>query len=123
MEFKKLIPMLWTDKLNESLEFYTGILGFTQGERRDDWGWAAVYRDDIEIMLAVPNEHIPFERSIFTGTFYIYTDQVDELWEDIKEKVKVLYPIDDFEYGMREFAIYDNNGYMLQFGKSMNEDG
>jgi hypothetical protein len=26
------------------------------------------------------------------------------------------YTIENFEYGMREFAIYDNNGYMLQFG-------
>jgi hypothetical protein len=24
--------------------------------------------------------------------------------------------MEDFAYGMREFAIYDNNGYMLQFG-------
>jgi hypothetical protein len=30
--------------------------------------------------------------------------------------VKIAYPMEDFEYGMREFAIYDNNGYMLQFG-------
>ena len=24
--------------------------------------------------------------------------------------------MEEFHYGMREFAIYDNNGYMLQFG-------
>ena len=26
---------------------------------------------------------------------------------------------EDFEHGMREFAIYDNNGYMLQFGQEI----
>jgi hypothetical protein len=29
----------------------------------------------------------------------------------------VVYPIEDFSYGMREFAIRDNSGYILQFGK------
>jgi len=28
----------------------------------------------------------------------------------------VVYPIESFDYGMREFAIRDNNGYILQFG-------
>lgn len=30
---------------------------------------------------------------------------------------RVCYPIEDFHYGMREFAIFDNNGYLLQFGQ------
>jgi len=35
----------------------------------------------------------------------------------LKDKVRVCYPLENFEYGMREFAIYDNNGYLLQFGQ------
>jgi hypothetical protein len=27
--------------------------------------------------------------------------------------------MEDFEYGMREFAIRDNNGYILQFGQEI----
>jgi len=33
--------------------------------------------------------------------------------------VRICYPIETFEYGMREFAIYDNNGYLLQFGEAV----
>jgi hypothetical protein len=33
----------------------------------------------------------------------------------------VCYGIEDFFYGMREFAIYDNNGYLLQFGQPISE--
>ncbi len=29
------------------------------------------------------------------------------------------YLIENFEYGLREFAIYDNNGDPLQFGKEL----
>jgi hypothetical protein len=44
---------------------------------------------------------------------------VSALWTSIKDAVKVCYPMEDFHYGMREFAIYDNNGYMLQFGSPL----
>ena len=37
----------------------------------------------------------------------------------MKDKAEVVYPIEDFDYGMREFAIRDNNGYLLQFGQEI----
>jgi uncharacterized glyoxalase superfamily protein PhnB len=46
-------------------------------------------------------------------------ENVDGIYEDLKKKVKLVYPIEDFEWGMREFAIYDNNGYILQFGEEI----
>jgi hypothetical protein len=42
---------------------------------------------------------------------------VDGLWQRLKDRARVCYPIENFEYGMRELAIYDNNGYLLQFGQ------
>ena len=39
------------------------------------------------------------------------------MWWKLKDKARVCYGIEIFEYGMREFAIYDNNGYLLQFGQ------
>jgi len=53
---------------------------------------------------------MPFDAPAFTGS---------ELWNSLKDVVKVCYPMEDFFYGMREFAIYDNNGYMLQFGSPL----
>jgi len=41
-------------------------------------------------------------------------DQVNALWERLKDRCKIEYPIEDFEYGMGEFAIRDNSGYLLQ---------
>ena len=42
--------------------------------------------------------------------------------EAVKDKAKIVYPLEDFEWQMREFAIYDNNGYMLQFGQDISTD-
>jgi len=117
MQFKILRPILWTEALDQTITFYTEILGFTCGERNEEWGWAALHRDEVEIMLARPNEHTHFERPQFTGSFYTQVDDVDTLWAELKPKARVCYEIENFEWGMREFAIYDNNGYILQFGQ------
>jgi len=119
MKLNSLRPVIWTDKFNETIDFYTEMIGFTVGERNNEWGWASLYKDGVEIMLAKPNEHIPFEKPAFTGSFYFNTDQIDEVWEHLKDKVKICYEIENFEWEMREFAIYDNNGYVLQFGQNI----
>ena len=75
--------------------------------------------DNIELMISLPNTHIDFQKPIFTGSFYFNLENVDLLWQNIKEKVTVCYPLENFDYGMREFGIYDNNGYLLQFGQEI----
>ena len=119
MKLTNLTPMLWTEQLDETVNFYTNMLGFTCGDKDETWGWASLYKDQVEIMLAKPNAHASFEKPVFTGSFYFTTDEVDALWNELKDKVKVCYPIEDFEWQMREFAIYDNNGYLLQFGQEI----
>jgi uncharacterized glyoxalase superfamily protein PhnB len=121
MQFKSLRPMLWTAALDETIAFYTQVLDFTCGERNEEWGWAALHRDEVEVMLARPNEHTPFERPGFTGSFYMIVDDVDALWEELKGKANLCYEIENFEWGMREFAVYDNNGYLLQFGQQVDQ--
>ena len=119
MRFTDLRPMLWTEKLEETIDFYVNTLGFICGEKNTEWRWASLYKDDIAIMLAGPNAHSKFDGPKFTGSFYINTDNVDALWEQLKAKVKICYSIDTFEWQMREFAIYDNNGYIIQFGQDL----
>ena len=119
MKITELRPMLWTEDLHESVKFYTETLGFRADEVKDEWGWASLSIDEVGIMLARPNQHTPFDKLGFTGTFYFNTDDVEAMWAKVKDKAKICYGIEDFEHGMREFAIYDNNGYMLQFGQEI----
>ncbi len=120
MKFRNLIPMLYTADINGTIAFYCDVLKFELDEYNADWGWCAMHNNGAHIMFALPNEHTPFEDgSKFTGSFYIYTEEVDVVWEQLKAITKVCYDIADFEHGMREFAIYDNNGYLLQFGKEI----
>ena len=119
MTLQKLIPILYTEQLKETVDFYEHTLGFTCVAQQDNWEWAQLQLDSVELMLSKPNQHFSFDKPSFTGSFYIKTDKVDELWEKLKNHVKVCYPIENFSYGMREFAIYDNNGYIIQFGQEI----
>lgn len=117
MKLKGLVPMLWTQDLESSILFYRDVLGFACVGRME--GWASLRKDDVELMLSLPNAHETFDKIQFTGSFYFHPENVEEVWERVKDKARVVYPPEDFEYGMREFAIRDNNGYILQFGQEI----
>ena len=118
MAFKSLRPIIWTKDLQKTTKFYKK-LGFKIADQNEDWIWACLQKDDVEIMLAYPNEGADFERANFTGSFYFVVDNVDELWNQVKDDCEVVYEIETFEWDMREFSIYDNNGYILQFGQEI----
>jgi uncharacterized glyoxalase superfamily protein PhnB len=117
MNLNKLTPLLYTNRLKETVDWYVNELGFTCSDFVNEYGFARVQLHGVDIMLALPNEHIPFKEPHFTGSFYINTNNADAWWEKLKDKCKVCYPIETFDYGMREFAVYDINGYLLQFGQ------
>jgi len=118
MKLKAVRPMLWTREVKETITFYEQQLGFSCVAFSEEWSWAALRRDDIEIMVCLPPEPETFEQPVFTGSLYLLLDEgVDQLWEALRTKVRVCYELETFDYGMREFAVYDNNGYLLQFGQ------
>jgi len=117
MKFQSLMPILRTHNLQQSMAFYCDRLGFKCTQKTDDW--AFVERDGITLMLALPNAHEPFDRPAFTGSLYFNVDDVDDLCRNLKDTSEIVYPMEDFDYGMREFAIRDSNGYCLQFGKEI----
>ena len=119
MSLHRLTPMLRTWDLRASIAFYTGVLGFACESADEDRGWALLRRDQADIMLSAPNQHMGDTAPIFSGSLYLHCDDVDALWQQLLDRARVCYPLADFDYGMREFAIYDNNGYLLQFGQPL----
>jgi uncharacterized glyoxalase superfamily protein PhnB len=120
MKFQRLTPMLWTNDLKKTADFYSQVLGFTIDEYREEWNWSHLHRDDIAFMIV--HRHIDelYDGTPkYTGSFYLYIDEVDALWDELKDKANILYGIQNFPHQMREFAILDNNGYILQFGRDL----
>lgn len=121
MQLQALSPILWTKDLQETIAFYETVLGFKS--RSNFPNFAALCRDNAEIMFVIPtgepNDHDFFPKPHLTGSIYIFTRDVDELWESVKDKATIKSPVCDREYLMRDFAITDNNGYEIVFGEDI----
>jgi uncharacterized glyoxalase superfamily protein PhnB len=106
---------LSTENVARSVKFYVEQLGFTCTLQLD--GFARVRLGAADIMLALPNAHVPWQGPRFTGSIYLDVDDVDQLWERLKTRARIVYPIETMEYGMREFGLLDDNGYQLSFAQ------
>lgn len=122
MRLRDLTPILWTRDVKATTDYYTNVLGFKLDHVNEETGSAHVSKHEVQLMFSLPKtQYIPFDEPKFTGSLYIFVNGVDSMWEEIKDKVNVCYPIEDFDYGMREFGIYDNNGYLLRFGQEISD--
>ena len=123
MQLTKLTPMLETNDLPATIRFYTEQLGFIcqSAWPEEQPCWASLCHGAVEIMFSLRTERrrefAMSKEPLLTGALYFQPDDVDALWAKLKDQVTVEYPLETFDYGMREFAIRDCNGYLLQFGQ------
>ena len=127
-KLKDLVPMLLCDDVQESLAFYTEVLGFEAVTRMDEIGksgWASIRNGTVQLMLASP-AHMPppvkVEGKYSQLIFYFYPDDVVALRESIIAKG---YAVSDMRvafYGMKEFDMSDPSGHVLWFGQETDED-
>jgi uncharacterized glyoxalase superfamily protein PhnB len=113
MRMTDLVPMLQTDDMVRTRNWYEEVLGFRCVSAPSD-GWCRLERDDIAIMF-MRNAHLGSPHA--TATQYIYVDDVYELWNSIKERCTAEWGPEKMPYGLIEFAVKDPNGYLLSFGQ------
>ena len=124
MRLTNLTLILETEDIRQTVKFYTELLGFeceSLFTDEENPTWTSFRKDNIVIMFSSRNCHSTIEKPTMTGSLYFNIENVNDVWDHLKDKVKVGYPIEDFDYGVREFAIYDCNGYLLQFGQEITE--
>jgi hypothetical protein len=61
MKFESLSPVLYTRLIQETIDFYWDILGFTCKDYEPNWGWASLTKGPIRIMISLPNAHLPYD--------------------------------------------------------------
>jgi len=120
-------PFFIVDDLSETLEFYQSRLGFKrlyeQGEGGGDDFFAIVGRDQIMLMLKhiTPEVHPQPNHSRHEWArwdAYIFASDPDALYtEFLSRQVPMHRELDNTSDGLRAFEIADNNGYVLCFGR------
>ena len=125
-------PFFIVDDLDATLAFYQSKLGFEVRYKGGGDGvgpdfWAFVGRDRIMFMLKAitpevhpqPN-HSRHEWAAWDA--YIHTDDPDSLYAEFTGKqVPMHRELANTNDGLRAFEIIDNNGYVLCFGRPLNE--
>lgn len=115
-------PMLQTNDMRGTIAFYTDILGFALRGRHPlkDPTWCSLSNGAAEAMFYadLPTEHAA---PVMSGRLYFRVADAAALFDRLKDRVRVLEPLEVYHYGMKEFAIADNNGYALAFGQETDE--
>ena len=113
MGMRSLTPMLQTSDMDRTIAWYGDVLGFRCVRRMGD-EWCRLEQDGVSLMF-MKNDHVGTPQA--TATQYIYVDDVNALWETLKDRVAAEWGPEVMPYGMREFAIKDPDGYYLSFGE------
>jgi len=112
----KLNAGILTEKLAESKDFYTRLLGFGVTFENEFYLLLHTPNQQAEISFLLPNHPTqnPFFHKPFNGQGVFLTievDDVDAIYKDIKNKgVDIKVEIRDEPWGDRHFAIEDPNG-------------
>jgi catechol 2,3-dioxygenase-like lactoylglutathione lyase family enzyme len=116
--FHKILPVLKVADMQRSVEFYTSVLGFTvQWRGPGDGGHEnCMLRLDSADVLLSTGGHLG-GRPCFTGTLYFHMEGVDAYYGQVKDRVDLVWPLEDMEYGQREFGLRDPDGYTLAFAE------
>lgn len=123
--------------VKDSVAFYINNLGFklrmavpeTQdgilSEIPEDKNivYALVYNDNVDIQFQL-EDSFKDDLAVFSNTqigasvaFYMETESIEKFYNEIYEKVEIVKELDTAWYGMKEFYIRDNNGYILGFSE------
>ena len=124
MKLESLTPNLMVKNVNESITFYTTLLGFSLIQtvpENGDFEWGFVQKDSVFIMFqkeaSIKEEYPELERQCTGGglTFYIKVSNLSEFYEKIKNDVKIVHDLHKTPYGANVFAITDPDGFILVF--------
>ena len=120
--FSKVTPVLLVSDLQRSLDFYTDVLRFQLGWRMTgDAGGEMCMIESGGVAILLSTETHLGEKPVLSGTLYIETQDVDEFFTMVKDRVELVWPLEDMAYGQREFGIRDPDGYTLAFAQPLGE--
>lgn len=104
IKFNQVAPAFAARDYEALVEFYVDLMGFEASYKTGVY--AVLNRDGVML-------HLYPERDGKVGghnSAYFFIDGVDAFYEAVKDKVKVVHPIADQEYGLRDFLMQDPEG-------------
>jgi uncharacterized glyoxalase superfamily protein PhnB len=115
---ERIVPMIHVPDVRATVDWYVDI-GFKIVDTYDDGGdglsFAILELGSSEVMFNTGGQPSTLKRR--EVDLYIYTENIDELFDRLKDRVEVVEPPHDQFYGMREFIIRDINRFWITFAQ------
>lgn len=117
-----ITPNLMVESVEETISFYKDVLGFSVIDSVENDGildFAILMNNGLIIMFqrkeSLIEEYPVLETEKIKPclSLYMKTNNIEGLYKKIKLKVKILKDIHTNFYNIKEFAITDNNGYVI----------
>jgi catechol 2,3-dioxygenase-like lactoylglutathione lyase family enzyme len=110
MTIRRVVPDISSERIDESRDFYVGLLGFRVAM---DMGWVVTFASP-----ANPTAQITLlrddasSRAVAQVTFEVA--DVDAIHaEAVRRGAEIVYPLTDEAWGVRRFFVRDPNGVVL----------
>jgi uncharacterized glyoxalase superfamily protein PhnB len=92
-----------------------------------EYVWANIMHGDVGFMFQREDSFgndlgILVDKLGATSSYYMEVEDVDALYEQVKDNLQILKSIDTTWYGAREFYVRDCNGYILGFSTMKTEE-
>ena len=124
MEYKSLSPNIGVKNVEETVQIYTEILGFklvmsVSSSDGNSLLWAMVANGRAKLMFqdaeSLKEEYPQLADRPATSimTFYIKMQGMRKLYEKLRGTAYIAKEMNKTAYGVDEFAVIDNNGYIL----------
>jgi uncharacterized glyoxalase superfamily protein PhnB len=112
---QNVVPMIHVPDVRATAAWYQSI-GFTVvAEHEDDFAMLR-FGDGAVMFTEGGQPSDAFRREV---DLYVYVDEVDALFEQLKDRVDVIEGLHDTFYGTREIIIRDCNRFWITFGRQL----
>jgi uncharacterized glyoxalase superfamily protein PhnB len=121
--FQILVPMIHVPDVRATVEWYESI-GFEMigtNEEDGEMNWAKLHFGGSQLMFNAGGKASTAERR--EVDLYVTTENIDEIFQRLKNLVEIVEEPHDTFYGMREFIVRDCNRFWITFGQSARTSG
>lgn len=134
MQLTDVTPNLIVADIDASTAFYRDVLGFTivtTVPEQSPFVFVWLQRDGVNVFLnaraAVAEENPALAARPIGGTATLFIaleapsvdEGVDAMFAAVESRARVVMPLKNQFYGMREFGIEDPDGYVIYFAQRM----
>lgn len=115
----RLLPNICTDKMEETRDFYMGLLGFVVGFEHEGWYIQMASPTNPQLQVGIMRRDHEFTPKAFQHQaqgviISVQVEDVDVAYAEVRERgFEIAHQLCDESFGMRRFMVADPNGLLV----------